>query len=151
MSRSVRWAIQLVVGLVVIIGGLWFAGGGGDDIGSGAGGGDGSRSASATPGDDGTPSSALEMIGESDLPREGRETLDLVRSDGPFPYDRDGVTFQNREGILPSQGGGYYREYTVPTPGEDDRGARRIVGGQEGDRYYTEDHYASFRQIEEGQ
>ena len=58
---------------------------------------------------------------------------------------------RNREGILPDQSQGYYREYTVPTPGESDRGARRIVGGQDGDRYYTDDHYASFAQIEEGQ
>lgn len=147
MSRQVRWGIQLVLGLLVLLGGLWLVTGG--DDGSGA---DGSnRSASASPGSDGTPDSSLETVAESDLPEEGRETLDLIRSDGPFPYDRDGVTFENREGILPSQGSGYYREYTVPTPGSDDRGARRIVGGDEGDRYYTEDHYASFRQIEEGQ
>lgn len=147
MSRQVRWGIQLVLGLLVLLGGLWLVTGG--DDGSGADG--SSRSASASPGADGTPDSSLETVVESDLPEEGRETLDLIRSDGPFPYDRDGVTFENREGILPSQGSGYYREYTVPTPGSDDRGARRIVGGDEGDRYYTEDHYASFRQIEEGQ
>ncbi len=147
MSRQVRWAVQLVLGLLLVLGGLWLVGGGDDGAGSG---GRSDQSASATPGEDGTPASSLETVAESDLPEEGRETLDLIRSDGPFPYDRDGVTFENREGILPSQGTGYYREYTVPTPGSEDRGARRIVGGDDGDRYYTEDHYASFRQIEEG-
>ncbi|HIZ97972.1 MAG TPA: ribonuclease [Candidatus Janibacter merdipullorum] len=143
MSRGVRWAIQLVIGLLIILGGLWFVGGGMD---SGAG--DGSSSTHAEAGS--TPDSSLETVAESRLPEEGQETLDLIRSDGPFPHDRDGLTFENREQILPSQDRGYYREYTVPTPGADDRGARRIVGGEGGDRYYTEDHYASFRQIEEG-
>lgn len=147
MSRQVRWAIQLVLGLLVVLGALWLVDGG--DGGSGSGG-QGS-SATATEGEDGTPSSSLDSVAESELPEEGQETLDLIRSDGPFPYDRDGVTFENRERILPSQDSGYYREYTVPTPGSDDRGARRIVGGDDGDRYYTEDHYESFRQIEEGQ
>lgn len=147
MSRRVRWAIQLVVGLLVVLGGLWLVGGC-EDGGTGQG---EDRSATATTGEEETPSSSLETVAESDLPAEGQETLDLIRSDGPFPYDRDGLTFENREGILPSQGSGYYREYTVPTPGSEDRGARRIVGGDDGDRYYTDDHYASFRQIEEGQ
>lgn len=147
MSRSVRLALQLVVGVVVILAGLWLGVGGDDSSGPGGGG----SSASVTSGAEGTPDSSLETIAESELPQEGQETLDLIRSDGPFPYDRDGVTFQNREGILPAQDGGYYREYTVPTPGSDDRGARRIVGGEDGDRYYTNDHYASFEQIEEGQ
>lgn len=147
MSRTVRLAVQLVVGAVVVLAGLWFAGSGGY-IGTGGGGSD--RSAGATSDAGATPDSSLATIPESRLPQEGRETLDLIRADGPFPYDRDGLTFQNREGILPSQGRGYYREYTVPTPGEDDRGARRIVGGEDGDRYYTDDHYASFEQIKEG-
>lgn len=137
MSRSTRLVLQLVVGVVVVaLAALW-VGIGGDDSGQG--------------GDGASGGSSLETIAESELPEEGQETLDLVRSGGPFPYDRDGATFQNREGILPEQEGGYYREYTVPTPGSDDRGARRIVGGSDGDHYYTEDHYASFAQIEEGQ
>ena len=135
MSRPLRWGLQIVVGVVVILGGLWLAGAIGDE---------------SDPGGEETPSSSLETIPESELPPEGQETLDLIRADGPFPYDRDGVAFQNREGVLPPQEKGYYREYTVPTPGEDDRGARRIVGGSDGDRYYTADHYASFEQIEEG-
>ena len=66
---------------------------------------------------------------------------------GPFPEDRDGVTFENREELLPDQPRGYYREYTVPTPGSDDRGARRIVVGEGGELYWTADHYSSFSRI----
>lgn len=105
----------------------------------------------AYPSDAETPDSGLDTIAESRLPKEARETLDLIRAGGPYPYDQDDRTFQNREGILPQQKRGYYREYTVETPGSDDRGARRIVGGREGDRYWTDDHYDSFRQIKEGQ
>ena len=85
------------------------------------------------------------------IPAEARETLGLMRSGGPFPYDRDGTTFQNRERLLPQQPRGYYREYTVPTPGSRDRGARRIVAGGDPPRefYYTDDHYRSFRRIED--
>ncbi len=81
------------------------------------------------------------------LPAEAWDTLDLISSDGPFPYDRDGLTFQNREGFLPDFERGHYKEYTVTTPGESDRGARRIVAGADGELYYTDDHYASFREI----
>ncbi len=62
---------------------------------------------------------------------------------------KDGSTFQNREGILPPQPQGYYSEYTVETPGSSDRGARRIVGGKDGELYYTDDHYSSFSWIEQ--
>ncbi len=83
------------------------------------------------------------------LPAEARETLKLIDAGGPFPYRRDGITFQNREGRLPDQPRGYYREYTVPTPGSRDRGARRIVTGGKPPSvfYYTADHYKSFRLI----
>jgi len=81
------------------------------------------------------------------LPNEARETLALIRAGGPFPYQRDGVVFSNREGHLPSRKRGYYREYTVKTPGARDRGARRVVAGEGGELYYTEDHYRSFRRI----
>lgn len=94
--------------------------------------------------------SRLPTIRESQLPREGRATLALIRRGGPFPYERDGVTFGNFERILPRKSGGYYREYTVPTPGESDRGARRIVAGKAGEKYYTADHYESFKFIAEG-
>ena len=84
------------------------------------------------------------------LPPEAIETLALIQRGGPFPYRKDGTTFQNRERLLPTKPRGYYREYTVPTPGARDRGARRIVAGGNPPEvfYYTVDHYSSFRQIE---
>jgi len=81
------------------------------------------------------------------LPPEASATLALIRAGGPFPYPRDGAVFGNREGHLPKRSRGYYREYTVPTPGARDRGARRIVAGRSGERYYSEDHYRSFQRI----
>lgn len=81
------------------------------------------------------------------LPPEARSTLARIRAGGPFPYSRDGVVFNNREGQLPKRKRGYYHEYTVPTPGARDRGARRIVAGQGGELFYTDDHYRSFRRI----
>jgi ribonuclease T1 len=81
------------------------------------------------------------------LPEEARETLALIRAGGPFPYSQDGKTFQNREKLLPPRERGYYREYTVKTPGARDRGARRIVSGKGGEFYYTADHYRSFQRI----
>jgi ribonuclease T1 len=88
----------------------------------------------------------------TEMPREGQKTYQLIRQGGPFPYEKDGTVFGNRERLLPRQDRGYYREYTVKTPGSRDRGARRIVcGGQEPRNpqacYYTQDHYASFRVI----
>jgi ribonuclease T1 len=91
--------------------------------------------------------SDLLTIAYADLPPEAHDTLRLIEQGGPFPYDRDGIVFQNREGILPDQARGYYHEYTVITPGINHRGARRIVTGEEGERYYTDDHYESFREI----
>jgi ribonuclease T1 len=91
------------------------------------------------------------------LPREARATLALVKAGGPFAYAKDGSVFSNREKVLPARQRDYYREYTVPTPGARDRGARRIVAGADasgdvrtsGEYYYTDDHYNSFRRIRE--
>lgn len=110
--------------------------------------------APAAPANTGTGAIPAEIDGiptvaASDLPPEARATMRLIASNGPFPYNKDGSTFQNREGLLPDQPVGYYREYTVETPGSPDRGARRIVGGERGELYYTDDHYASFRRIVE--
>jgi ribonuclease T1 len=94
-----------------------------------------------------------DVISVAELPRQGRETYELIRQGGPFPYDKDGAVFGNRERVLPNERRGFYREYTVITPGSRDRGARRIVCG--GPKraphacYYTADHYASFRKIVE--
>jgi ribonuclease T1 len=81
------------------------------------------------------------------LPPEARHTLAVIQAGGPFPYQRDGSVFHNREGLLPKRSRGYYREYTVKTPEAKDRGGRRIVAGQGGEFYYTDDHYRSFRRI----
>lgn len=75
-------------------------------------------------------------------------TLMLIDRGGPYPYKKDGSTFANREALLPLQPRGYYREYTVRTPGEADRGARRVVQGREGDTWYTSDHYKTFVRID---
>ncbi|WP_431041572.1 ribonuclease domain-containing protein [Streptomyces sp. P1-3] len=81
----------------------------------------------------------------SKLPAQAHDTLDLIASDGPFPFPQDGTVFQNREGVLPTQSSGYYKEYTVITPGSDNRGARRIVTGERtSEDYYTADHYRTF-------
>ncbi|MEU8569790.1 ribonuclease [Streptomyces pathocidini] len=104
--------------------------------------------AAATPAPVAQTSWSAAAIGDicyGDLPPEAHETLDLIESGGPYPYPQDGTVFQNREGLLPQQSSGYYHEYTVETPGSDDRGARRIVTGEEVEEdYYTSDHYASF-------
>jgi len=92
-------------------------------------------------------------IAVAKLPREARDVLALIRTGGPFAYERDGVTFGNRERLLPAQRRGFYHEYTVATPGASNRGARRIIcGGPQRTPevcYYTDDHYASFRRIRE--
>ncbi|MFC5719211.1 ribonuclease domain-containing protein [Streptomyces gamaensis] len=87
----------------------------------------------------------------SELPSQAHDTLGLIDKGGPFPYPRDGIVFSNREGVLPQQSNGYYHEYTVITPGSPDRGARRIVTGQQKhEDYYTEDHYESFDKVDWG-
>ena len=91
-------------------------------------------------------------IAVAQLPVQGQRVLTLIYQGGPFKHDKDGTVFGNRERLLPLQARGYYREYTVRTPGVSHRGARRIVcGGKQVTApdacYYTEDHYASFRRI----
>lgn len=88
--------------------------------------------------------------GPSALPPEAVATLELIERGGPYPYRKDGTVFHNRERLLAAKPRGYYREYTVPTPGARDRGARRIVTGGNPPEvfYYTADHYRSFRRIE---
>lgn len=91
-------------------------------------------------------------IALGELPKQGQETYQLIRQGGPFPFDKDGVVFGNRERLLPTSKRGYYREYTVKTPGSRNRGVRRIVCGgpatQPDACYYSADHYANFRKIE---
>ena len=98
--------------------------------------------------DSGSPPST-HPVAASALPAQARETIRAIEAGGPFPYPEDGVVFDNREHLLPGKPTGYYHEYTVTTPGSDDRGARRIVvGGKDREFYYTGDHYASFRRIQ---
>jgi ribonuclease T1 len=91
--------------------------------------------------------SRIGRISVSELPPAARETLRLVKVGGPFPYSKDGAVFGNRERLLPPKPRGYYREFTVPTPGSRDRGPRRIISGRDGEPYYTDDHYRTFKRI----
>ena len=93
---------------------------------------------------------AVSAITISELPAQARDTFQLIKRGGPFPYPRDGVVFGNYEHALPQQSRGYYHEYTVKTPGSHNRGARRIVCGIVPECYYTSDHYRSFYRITEG-
>lgn len=110
------------------------------------GGSTGSGKALAPP----TATTNLPTVAVSALPVQARQTLELIAAGGPYPYSKDGATFSNREGILPAKARGFYTEYTVITPGSDDRGARRIVAGKNGSRFYTDDHYSSFREVISG-
>ncbi|MDG4863683.1 ribonuclease domain-containing protein [Streptomyces sp. T-3] len=89
----------------------------------------------------------MATVAQDELPPEAREMLRLIDAGGPFRYDKDGATFGNYERVLPRQKRGYYREYTVRTPRERDRGARRIVTGKGGEFYYTDDHYETFKAV----
>jgi len=95
--------------------------------------------------------SPTDAVAVATLPAEARATLARIRAGGPFPYERDGVVFGNRERILPPRARGYYHEYTVRTPGVRSRGARRIICGGDSSTlaecYYSDDHYQSFRRI----
>jgi len=94
-----------------------------------------------------TVGSSDEAIAVAALPREAREILEAIKRGGPCKSPRDDATFGNYERLLPARGRGYYREYTVPTPGATNRGARRIIAGNDGEYYYTDDHYRSFKRV----
>lgn len=101
---------------------------------------------------EGSGAATFGSIGLSQMPKQGQDTYALIVKGGPFPYDKDGTVFGNRERLLPMQKRGYYREYTVKTPYARNRGAKRIVCGgakpQAPDAcFYTDDHYASFRKL----
>jgi ribonuclease T1 len=141
---------RALVLLLALVGVAVLAGCGGvaaPQAGSAGAGGDGVAAADGLPPSDTDPDSGLPWVLEAELPPSGQETLALIDDGGPFPYDKDGSTFQNREGILPAADLGYYAEYTVPKPGEDDRGPWRLVTGADGEVYWTADHYSSFARV----
>jgi len=90
---------------------------------------------------------SIPTINATDLPKEARHTIVLIKKGGPYPYRKDGSVFGNFEKLLPLHERGYYKEFTVPSPGARDRGARRIILGKTGELYYTDNHYASFRRV----
>ncbi len=97
---------------------------------------------------------ALREIALAALPAEAMQTIELIKRGGPYPHQRDGVVFGNYERLLPARQRGYYREFTVTTPGAANRGARRIIAGGDNHRigrefYYTADHYRSFQRVRE--
>ena len=104
---------------------------------------------SSHSGPSGTPSAGTPAVALSSLPPQAAQTVRLIEQGGPFPYPRnDGVVFHNNEHRLPRERDGYYHEYTVPTPGADTRGTRRIITGADGRYWYTGDHYESFRRVD---
>ena len=148
VSRSTRQLLTLVLGVVLAV--VWWLTQHGEDTADPGPPAPSDRSAYSGGPEGGNldPESGLPYVAEADLPPEAAETLDLIDAGGPFRYGRDGVVFENRERILPVEARGHYHEYTVPTPGEEDRGARRIVTGDLGQYYWTQDHYASFERID---
>ena len=150
-----RWLLLLAAATMLV---AWLVAGGGqgDDDPAGDAGSTSSTTSSPSPSsspDDATgatdAASGLPVVRLAALPPEAGRTVELIDAGGPFPEpDHDGGTFGNREELLPDQPMGYYREYTVPTPGVDHRGARRIVAGDDGEElYWTDDHYGSFALI----
>jgi ribonuclease T1 len=89
-----------------------------------------------------------DVVALSGLPKQAADTVRLIQRGGPFPFAHDGIVYQNLEHNLPAKPRGYYHEYTVVTPGSDDRGARRIITGKNGEWFYTADHYASFVRVD---
>jgi ribonuclease T1 len=146
MSRRALSALGAVVAVLVVAAALLW---GGDGDGSGGDASDARTSAPASAAStDRDPGSGLPWVDAADLPDEAQETLALIDDGGPFPYPgKDGSTFRNAEGLLPDEPRDYYAEYTVPTPGSTDRGARRIITGDGGEYYWTADHYAHFERV----
>lgn len=129
MTRTRSWlGLAIALALAVL---LWWAQGDGEPAPSAAG-----------------DTGGFQVVALADLPSEAARTVALIDDGGPYPYGQDDGVFMNREELLPDRPEGFYREYTVETPGSDDRGARRIVAGDDGALYWTEDHYASFSRIE---
>ncbi|MGA8255019.1 MAG: ribonuclease domain-containing protein [Nocardioides sp.] len=138
MARRSSSGLGALILVVALAAGIWLVSGREPGTSTGA------PDTSSQPSADalGTP-----YIDAADLPEPAIEVLRRIAAGGPFDYSEDGSTFNNFEALLPDQPRGYYTEYTVMTPGSDDRGARRIVAGENGERYWTDDHYATFSRI----
>lgn len=144
MTRAQQKTALFVVLVAALLALLWWQNGSGSSEPSQP----PSSSTSSQSSSPSTPSrDGLATVDVAQLPDEAVDTIELIEQGGPFPYPgKDGDVFQNREGLLPDEPRGFYREYTVPTPGEDDRGARRIVTGG-ATMYWTDNHYRSFARI----
>lgn len=154
-SASARRARPLVAVLALLIAALLVLAGCGKSASKSSNSAAGSASASATP-NSASPAvsaakpSGMAAVAAPSLPAEAREVIRRIEDGGTFQYRQDGVTFDNREGRLPAEPRGYYREYTVATPGAADRGARRLILGRNGELYYTPDHYRTFQWVLRG-
>lgn len=170
LSRRTTQVVSTVVTVVLLVGVWWLQSRGAqeDQAGRAVDASSSSPSSPSSPSSASSPSTSREPKASSpasrdthdedgipyvdlaDLPPEAAEVVDLIEAGGPFAYPgKDGSTFGNFEGLLPDRPRGYYAEYTVETPGIDHRGARRIIAGDGGELYWTEDHYASFERIRE--
>ncbi|MGW8555527.1 ribonuclease domain-containing protein [Streptomyces tubercidicus] len=145
--RAAALVGALLAGLLLVLTGC--ATGGGANGSSQAAPRAGATAVGGTPRASGVPDRAqgMPVVPVGELPSQARDTLRLIDAGGPFPYAQDGTVFGNRERLLPRQSRGYYHEYTVPTPGAPDRGARRLVTGEGHETYYTSDHYRSFKAV----
>ena len=149
--RRVRWPLLALVALIVLLA-IGYAvsavhHGGPRSSTSASTGRQGSPKTSGRGAGPTSTGSAIE-VPLSSLPPQVSTTVDLILQGGPFPYRQDGVVFANAERHLPIEARGYYHEFTVPTPGSPDRGARRVITGLDGEFYYTADHYESFRRVD---
>jgi ribonuclease T1 len=145
--RRVRWPLLALVALIALLG-IGYA------VSAVHRGSPRSTTSASSSSHDGPPASENGGQGStadvplSSLPPQASATVALIRHGGPYPYRQDGVVFENAERHLPTEPRGYYHEFTVPTPGSPDRGARRIITGGDGEFYYTADHYESFRRVD---
>jgi ribonuclease T1 len=155
-QRPSSTARLIVIGLgVLLIGALigWSARGGSSSAVAPSSSARSTSVAVTTSSADSKPSSGCPAITADDtvtidrLPPEAAETLQAIDAGPPYPFKKDGTVFQNREKVLPKQANGYYHEFTVVTPGSSDRGARRVIAGDCDERWYTDDHYATFQLI----
>ncbi|MBM0128215.1 ribonuclease domain-containing protein [Pimelobacter simplex] len=150
MTRRTTQVVSTAITIVLLVAVWWLQSRGSDDAPDRA---VGEATPSVTASQSGeeaprTDEAGIPYVDLGDLPPEAAETVALIDAGGPFPYPgKDGSTFGNFEGLLPDRPRGYYAEYTVETPGLEHRGARRIIAGDGGELYWTEDHYESFERI----